>query len=76
MVYVTATNLKANLSRYLALANKEDIVITKNGNDIAVITAPKPKPSIVDELIGIIPDDGIDLKKAREERFSGYESNN
>ena len=52
------------------------LFITKNGADIAVITAPKAKPSIVDELIGIIPDDGIDLKTAREEQLARYESDN
>lgn len=72
---ITATELKLNLGRYLNLASSEDVIITKNGMDIAVISAPKKKTSIVDELIGVIPNDGMDIKEHREERIRRYENN-
>jgi prevent-host-death family protein len=74
MLQITATDLKSNLGRYLELVSHEEIHITKNGVDIAVLTAPKQRASVIDELRGVIPDDGITAKKAREERISGYES--
>ncbi len=74
MIQITATDFKANLGKYLNIANEEDIVITKNGMDVAVLTAPKKKPSVIDELVGIIPNDGTDLKASREERLKRYES--
>ena len=38
---VTATELKSSLGMYLDLAEKEDIVISKNGKIVAMITKPK-----------------------------------
>ena len=38
---ITATELKNNIGRYLALAAKEDIYITKNGKSIAKLTNTK-----------------------------------
>lgn len=73
MLQISATDFKANLGKYLNIVNKEDIVITKNGMDIAVLTAPKSKPSVLDGLVGIVPNDGTDLKTAREERLKRYE---
>ena len=35
---ITATELKENLGRYLALAETEDIQITKNGRDTVTIS--------------------------------------
>ena len=70
---ITATELKNNLSYYLALASKESIYITKNGRDIAVLTSPtKTKLEALNSLIGIIPDDGMTAKDYREERISRY----
>jgi prevent-host-death family protein len=68
MIQVTATDFKSNLGKYLNLVNREDIHITKNGMDVAILIPPKPQPSVVDELIGVIPDDGYDVKQAREDR--------
>ena len=62
MMQVTATDFKANLGKYLTLVNREDIGITKNGRNIAVLTAPQEK-SWVDEITGVIPsltDDEVD----------------
>lgn len=37
---ITATELKTNLSKYLLLAEKEDIYITRNGRVVAKLTSP------------------------------------
>ncbi|MCD7823415.1 MAG: type II toxin-antitoxin system prevent-host-death family antitoxin [Oscillospiraceae bacterium] len=67
---ITATELKANLGKYLVLAATEDVYITRNGKTIAKLTSPyQDKLKILDELAGSIPDT-ITLEEAREERLS------
>ena len=68
---VTATDFKTNFGKYLSLAKKEEIRITKNGVDIALLVPPKPQPSVVDELLGVIPNDGYTVSQARAERRAG-----
>ena len=71
MLQITATDFKANLGKYLARARREDIHITKNGADIAVLTAPKTKTGWVDEITGIIPNmSDDDVKKFETERLA------
>ena len=70
MIQITATDLKENLGKYLALVGREDIHITKNGADIAVLTAPKAKRNWVDDLAGILPAEDIDIKQLRAERVA------
>lgn len=41
MCYVTATELKKNLSHYLKLSESEDVHVTKNKRVIAIISNPK-----------------------------------
>lgn len=65
---ITATELELNLGKYLALAEYEDIYITRNGKTIAKLTSPtSDRRKIADSLLGIIPAD-ITLEEAREER--------
>ena len=40
IVIVTATEFKTNLGKYLEMAMKQDIFITKNGKNIARLTSP------------------------------------
>jgi prevent-host-death family protein len=69
-VAITATELKANLSKYLELAKTEDVIVTKNGKVVAKITSPfKDKVEDIRSLAGIIPDN-IMLEDAREERLN------
>jgi len=75
MIQVTATDFKSNFGKYLSLVAKEDIHITKNGEDIAILSPARPKPSVIDDFIGIIPNDGYTVKQARAERRSRHESN-
>ena len=75
MIQATATDFKANLGKYLVLVGREDIHITKNGVDVAVLTAPKCKRSWVEDLIGVIPNSEIDEKQIKAERVTQkYES--
>lgn len=43
MCYVTATELKKNLSHYLERSLNEDVYVTKNNKIISVITNPNMK---------------------------------
>jgi len=79
---ITATELKKNLGKYLELASKEDIAITKNGKVIAVLKTPDDvtaKLAWLDSIVGAANPDGKeitddDLKKWKEERvISKYE---
>ena len=69
---VTATEFKTNLGKYLELAVSQDIFITKNGKNIARLTSPSVnKLAVLDNLVGIVPqDDGPDEKAIREERLA------
>lgn len=65
---ITATELKLNLGKYLALAEKEDIFITKNGKIIAKLSNPNAdRVEMAKSLLGIIPSD-ITLEEAIRER--------
>ena len=72
---ITATEFKTNIGKYLAMASKEDIIITKNGKRIAKLTdAIEDKTDIVKSLIGILPS-SITEAEAREERLAKHERN-
>ncbi len=74
-MFVTATELKNNMGKYLDLATKEDIIITKNGRRIAKLTnVVEDKMTIAKSLIGILPSD-ITKEEAREERLKRHERN-
>jgi len=67
---ITATELKTNLSKYLLLAEREDVFITRNGRTVAKLTSPyQNKIETVNKLFGSVPDD-VALEQAREERIS------
>lgn len=57
---VTATELKLNLSKYLLLATKEDIYISKNGKVIAKLTNPnQDRVDLAKSLFGILSADTV-----------------
>lgn len=67
---ITATELKAHLSKYLLLSATEDIYVTRNGKTIAKLTNPfQNRVDIVNSLYGIIPSD-LTLEEARDERLN------
>ena len=66
---ITATELKENLSKYLLMAESEDIYITKNGKIIAKLTNPfQNRVDIAKSLFGSVPND-ITLEDAKKERL-------
>lgn len=72
---ITATEFKANIGKYLALAAQQDIIITKNGKRIAKLTsATEDKTDVVKSLVGILPG-SVTLEEAREERLAKHERN-
>lgn len=67
---ITATELKSNLGKYLRLATKEDVFITRNGKAIAKLSNPnQSRVAIAKSLFGALPAD-ITLEDARNERLS------
>lgn len=67
---ITATELKMNLSKYLLLAETEDVYITRNGKVIAKLCNPyQDRVDAVKSLLGCIPAD-MTLEEAKEERLS------
>jgi len=76
MLQITSTEFKKNLGNYLSIINKEDIIITRNGIPVAQLTLPKgEKMSLVNQLVGIIPDDGYTIEDSRRERLLKNENN-
>ncbi len=67
---ITATELKMNLGKYLLLAEKEDVFITRNGKVIAKLTNPyQDRIETAKSLFGILPAD-ITLEEAQNERLN------
>ena len=66
MCKITSTELKNNLSYYLELSSKEDVIVTKNNRIISVLINPKDR-AFKDfmELEGCMKsfDDGKDYKE-------------
>ena len=67
---VTATQFKSSIGHYLDNIAKNDVYISKNGKVIAKLSHPTREPSILDSLVGIIPQNHISLEEARMERIS------
>lgn len=66
---ITATELKMNLGKYLLMAEKEDIYITRNGKIVAKLSNPyQDRVDVAKSLFGIIPDE-MTLEEACEERL-------
>ena len=66
---ITATELKANLGKYLLLASTEDIFITQHGKVVAKLTNPfQNRVEVAESLFGILPQT-MTFEEAREERL-------
>ena len=73
---VTATEFKNNFGKYINLANEEDIIITKNGHSVAMLTnARHAQLSALRSMRGILK--GMDTSKEaiRAERRARYFEN-
>ena len=67
---ITATELKANLGKYLLMAATEDVYVTRNGRTVAKLTSPyRNKLDTVDSLFGSIPA-YMTLEESKEERLN------
>ncbi|MBQ3815344.1 MAG: type II toxin-antitoxin system prevent-host-death family antitoxin [Clostridia bacterium] len=68
---ITATELKANLGKYLLLAATEDVYITQYGKIVAKLTKPfEERVELAESLFGVLPKT-MTLEEAREERDDG-----
>ncbi|MBQ3862077.1 MAG: type II toxin-antitoxin system prevent-host-death family antitoxin [Clostridia bacterium] len=66
---ITATELKANLGKYLLLAATEDVYITQYGKIVAKLSNPfQDRMEVAESLIGILPQT-MTLEEAKEERL-------
>ena len=66
---ITATELKANLSKYLLLSATQDIFITRNSKVISKLTNPfQERVDVAKSLFGVLPAD-ITLEEAQKERL-------
>lgn len=66
---ITATELRKNMGKYLALAATRDIYIPRNGKSIAKLTSANvDKFALLDSLVGIIPDAETTLDSITELR--------
>ena len=67
---ITATELKANLGKYLTLAATEDVFITQYGKVVAKLTNPfQDRIEIAESLFGILPQTTT-LEETRTERMN------
>lgn len=71
-MFVTATELKNNLGKYLELVRGDDsLIITKNGDPIAkIIPFVQDKKSALDSLVGIVVDSDMTLDDIKTGRLS------
>ena len=68
---ITITELRTHLSKYLDLVKKEDIIVTKKGKIVALLSCPySNKIKALRSLIGIAKNgNNITLKEIKEERI-------
>lgn len=80
-MFVTSTEFKTNLGRYLDLVTGEDIIITRNGRKVAKLVKEEDDTvSNIRSLFGILADtelshmDNVEIKNViREERGKRYD---
>ena len=67
---ITATELKMNMGKYLSMASRHDIFITKNGQRVAKLTNPSPnRIAMLDSLVGIAKTEDVTLDNIKRERL-------
>ena len=73
-MYVSTSELKANISHYLTLVSDEDIIVTKNGKKVArIVREEDDLVSMAKSLFGILPSD-ISVDEIKSERMKRYEN--
>ncbi len=79
---VSATEFKNKVGKYLELMNKEEIIISKNGKQVAkLVPIDEPATPNVDGLLNLLSKANktggeLELEKIRLERLKKYESTN
>ncbi|KYO66923.1 type II toxin-antitoxin system Phd/YefM family antitoxin [Thermovenabulum gondwanense] len=74
---VTSSEFKMRAGKYLKLVEKEPIIITKNGKEIAKLI-PINQKNKTDFLYGLLKnfkDKDLTIKQIRNERIKKYENN-
>ena len=70
---VSATEFKMNMGKYIERAAVEDIIITRNGKDVALLTNVEgKKKDALKSLRGILKGVDVTREKIREERLARY----
>jgi len=70
---VSATELKMNMGKYIKRAAVEDIIITRNGKDVALLTNVEGKKrDALKSLRGILKGVDVTREEIREERLARY----
>ncbi len=73
---VSATEFKMNMGKYIERAAVEDIIITRNGKDVALLTNVEGKrKDALKSLRGIIKGAELTRGQIREERLGRYREN-
>ncbi len=73
-MFITATELKNNLGKYLLLAAEEDIYITRNGKVVAKLSNPnQDRVDIAKSLFGLLDTTALDIRKAISAKISDFE---
>lgn len=68
-MFITATELKNNLGKYLLFSSTEDIYVTRNGKMISKLTSPyQDRVEIAKSLFGILPN-RMTLEQSKKERL-------
>ena len=68
-MFITVTELKNNLGKYLLLSSTEDIYVTRNGKMISKLTSPyQDRVEIAKSLFGILPN-RMTLEQSKKERL-------
>lgn len=72
LMKVNTTELRTHLCDYLTMANKEEIIITNKGIEIARIISPKQaKKRSLNNLVGILPSlTDKEVENIKSERIS------
>ena len=72
-MYVTATEFKTNFGEYLGLVDHEEIVITRNGKNVAkLVSFQESRMDAVRSLRGILKGSDYTREKIRDERLAKY----
>lgn len=68
---ITATEFEMNMCKYLSMASRHDIFITKNGQRIAKLTNASPdRIAVLDTLVGIAKAENVSLEAIKKERLN------